>query len=189
MSGSESQLLGLSGGSVRDGSSMFGNVSRISSTPYNISDDVFLQVRATTQSLCSMLIQPWQDSQSRPGSSEEEPNWDKLQNDAQFIALKISEPAVPAKTPGGLSRITSAGNLILLSLISPLTPNIPCSQVRELLPVRPNTGHFQRGRNFSCSTDARESSRLAQPRKEDKWRGGQKKEEDNRRRNQSSWEN
>ena len=126
MSGSESQLLGLSGGSVRDGSSMFGNVSRISSTPYNISDDVFLQVRAATQSLCSMLIQPSQDSQSRPGSSEEEPNWDKLQNDAQFIALKISEPAVPAKTPGGLSRITSAGNLELLnfiiatSLLSPL---------------------------------------------------------------------
>ena len=45
VSGSESQLLGLSGGSLRDGSAMFGNVSRISSTPYNISDDVFLQVR------------------------------------------------------------------------------------------------------------------------------------------------
>ena len=54
MSGSESHLLGLSGGSVRDGSSMFGNVSRISSTPSNISDEVFLQVRTRAQSLCSL---------------------------------------------------------------------------------------------------------------------------------------
>ena len=52
MSGSESHLLGLSGGSVRDGSSMFGNMSRISSTASYMSDEVFQQVRTHTQSLC-----------------------------------------------------------------------------------------------------------------------------------------
>ena len=37
--------MGLSGGSVKDGSNMFGNISRVSMTTSNISDDVFLQVR------------------------------------------------------------------------------------------------------------------------------------------------
>lgn len=116
VSGSESQFLGLSGGSLRDGSSMFGNVSRISSTPYNISDDVFLQ-----------------DSQSRPDTSEDEPNWDKLHNDAQFVAQKISEPAVAVKTPRGFSRFTSA---VKFTSYSPCDPILDTSKEDELFLVQ-----------------------------------------------------
>ena len=43
--------------------------------------------------------------------TDEEPNWDKLLNEAQFVALKISDPAVPAKTPLTHSKLSSTGSL------------------------------------------------------------------------------
>ena len=90
-------LLGVSGLSVTGASSAsglslnaagasFGNMSRVSSNVTGgsavLSDDVFT-------------------------STEDEPNWDKLLNEAQFVALKISDPVVPAKTP--LTRSTTTG--------------------------------------------------------------------------------
>ena len=68
----------------------FGNISRVSSNVTGssavLSDDVFTQDVTST---------------------EDEPNWDKLLNEAQFVALKISDPVVPVKTP--LSRSTTTG--------------------------------------------------------------------------------
>ena len=97
ISGTGVGLLGVSGLSVTGASSAsglslnaagasFGNMSRISSNVTGgsavLSDDVFT-------------------------STEDEPNWDKLLNEAQFVALKISDPVVPAKTP--LTRSTTTG--------------------------------------------------------------------------------
>ena len=53
--------------------------------------------------------------------TDEEPNWDKLLNEAQFVALKISDPAVPAKTPLTHSKLSSTGRLRKFSLFSLLT--------------------------------------------------------------------
>ena len=44
-------------------------------------------------------------------SNEEEPNWDKLLNEAQFVALKISDPKATAKTPLTHSKLTSTAKL------------------------------------------------------------------------------
>ena len=97
-------MLGLSGLSVTGASSVsgmslniagasFGNISRVSSNVTGssamLSDDVFTQDVTST---------------------EDEPNWDKLLNEAQFVALKISDPVVPVKTP--LSRSTTTGKLL-----------------------------------------------------------------------------
>jgi len=99
ISGTGVGLLGVSGLSVTGASSAsglslnaagasFGNLSRVSSNITGgsavLSDDVFT-------------------------STEDEPNWDKLLNEAQFVALKISDPVVPAKTP--LTRSTTTAKL------------------------------------------------------------------------------
>ena len=42
-------------------------------------------------------------------SAEDEPNWDKLLNEAKFMALKISDPAIPSKTPITHSKFNSTG--------------------------------------------------------------------------------
>ena len=81
----------VSGMSLNTAGASFGNMSRVSSNvtcgSAVLSDDVFTQDVTGT---------------------EDEPNWDKLLNEAQFVALKISDPAVPAKTP--LTRSTTTGN-------------------------------------------------------------------------------
>jgi len=103
ISGTGVGMLGLSGLSVTGASSVsgmslniagasFGNISRVSSNVTGssamLSDDVFTQDVTST---------------------EDEPNWDKLLNEAQFVALKISDPVVPVKTP--LSRSTTTAKL------------------------------------------------------------------------------
>jgi len=119
ISGSESHLMGMSGGSMKDGSAMFGNISRVSMTTSTLSDDVFLQD-------CH--------SQSRD-AAEQEPNWDKLLNEAQFVALKISEPAstATARTPLGLPRLNSA---VKFSSYSPCEPILDISQEEEQFLVK-----------------------------------------------------
>ena len=101
ISGTGVGMLGVSGLSLTGASSVsgmslnaagasFGNMSRVSSNvtcgSAVLSDDVFTQDVTGT---------------------EDEPNWDKLLNEAQFVALKISDPVVPAKTP--LTRSTTTG--------------------------------------------------------------------------------
>jgi len=96
--------LGVSGlGSSAHGvSGLFGNLSKISTAsqpPGNItpsfstvlSDDVFGEEFSQADS-----------------KAEDEPNWDKMMNEAQFVALKISDPGVPMKTPVANSRLAHA---------------------------------------------------------------------------------
>merc|ERR1719462_869906 len=90
LSMSSTSGLSVNGGGA---SSIFGNVSSIHSANSALSDEVFLQD--------SQLV----------SSNEDEPNWDKLLNEAQFVALKISDPAVPTKTPLALSKFTSRAKL------------------------------------------------------------------------------
>jgi len=90
LSMSSTSGLSVNGGGA---SSIFGNVSSIHSANSALSDEVFLQD--------SQLV----------SSNEDEPNWDKLLNEAQFVALKISDPAVPTKTPLALSKFTSTAKL------------------------------------------------------------------------------
>ena len=83
-----------------------GNVSSIHSNnsgASGVSDEVFIQVCPEYHSKLSLINE--QDASN--ASNDEEPNWDKLLNDAQFVALKISDPAVPSKTPLSRTKTTS----------------------------------------------------------------------------------
>ena len=96
--------LGVStlGTSAHGVSGLFGNLSKISTasqppgntTPsFNtvLSDDVFGEEFSQADS-----------------KADDEPNWDKMMNEAQFVAFKISDPRVPNKTPVALSRVAHA---------------------------------------------------------------------------------
>ena len=81
-----------------------------------LSDDVFIQVTLVKYlGLVSgkSLMTSLQDSPTSRlvAGTDEEPNWDKLLNEAQFVALKISDPAIPAKTPLTHSKLSSTGSL------------------------------------------------------------------------------
>lgn len=96
--------LGVSGlGTSAHGvSGLFGNLSKISTAsqpPGNVtpsfstvlSDEVFGEEMSQADS-----------------KADDEPNWDKLMNEAQFVAYKISDPGVPMKTPVAHSRLAHA---------------------------------------------------------------------------------
>jgi len=91
-----------SGNSAHGVSGLFGNLSKISTAsqpPSNI-----------TPSFCTAMSDDvFGDESSHADSKvDDEPNWDKLMNEAQFVALKISDPGVPLKTPIANSRLTLA---------------------------------------------------------------------------------
>jgi len=83
-------------------SGLFGNLSKISTAsqpPGNI-----------TPSFCTAMSDDvfGEESSQAESKADDEPNWDKLMNEAQFVALKISDPGVPMKTPIANSRVTLA---------------------------------------------------------------------------------
>ena len=83
-------------------SGLFGNLSKISTAsqpPGNI-----------TPSFCTAMSDEvfGEESSQAESKADDEPNWDKLMNEAQFVALKISDPSVPMKTPIANSRLTLA---------------------------------------------------------------------------------
>jgi len=83
-------------------SGLFGNLSKISTAsqpPGNI-----------TPSFSTVLSDEvfGDDSAQADSKADDEPNWDKLMNEAQFVALKFSDPGVPMKTPIANSRLTLA---------------------------------------------------------------------------------
>jgi len=90
------------GNSAHGVSGLFGNLSKISTAsqpPSNI-----------TPSFCTAMSDDvFGDESSHADSKvDDEPNWDKLMNEAQFVALKISDPGVPLKTPIANSKLTLA---------------------------------------------------------------------------------
>jgi len=83
-------------------SGLFGNLSKIStaSQPHgNI-----------TPSFCTAMSDDvfGEESSQAESKADDEPDWDKLMNEAQFVALKVSDPGVPMKTPIANSRVTLA---------------------------------------------------------------------------------
>ena len=103
--------------SLNAGGASFGNMSRISSNVTGgstmLSDDVF---------------------EKDVTSAEDEPNWDKLLNEAQFVALKISDPAVPAKTPLSRSTTTGSNMFCFYSIFFRLRPLFTIAKLRNYSP-------------------------------------------------------
>jgi len=93
--------LGTSTMSAHGASVLFGNISKIStaSAPAGCTTPLF-----TT----GMSDDVFDDLSQADSKADDEPNWDKLMNEAQFVALKMYDPGVPVKTPLAHTRVSHA---------------------------------------------------------------------------------
>eukprot|EP00092_Neocalanus_flemingeri_P085542 GFUD01107645.1.p1 GENE.GFUD01107645.1~~GFUD01107645.1.p1 ORF type:complete len:677 (-),score=148.47 GFUD01107645.1:186-2216(-) len=95
--------LGISTSSAHGVSGLFGNLSKIStaSQPPNCTTPSF--------STCMSDDVFGEEISQADSKADDEPNWDKMMNEAQFVALNLrSDPILPMKTPVAHSRLAHA---------------------------------------------------------------------------------